>query len=69
MTDINLNDFELKNANVSANVGEKEVSVSVRDADEAKKAQEQFDAMIEQLRNNPDISDVKVTEGSDSQPQ
>jgi len=64
MTNIDLNDIELKNANVAATVGDKEVSVSVRDADEAKKAQEQFDAMLEQLRNNPDISDVKVTEGT-----
>lgn len=69
MTNIDVNDIELKNANVAATVGDKEISVSVRDEAEAKKAQEQFDKMLEQLRNDPNISDVKVTEGADTPAQ
>jgi hypothetical protein len=39
MTDINLDTVELKNAAATAVIGEKQVSVEVKDKDEADKAQ------------------------------
>lgn len=64
MTDFNLDNVELKSANITAVVGDKQVSATVADKAEVDKYAE----LMAELAKNPNISDIKVTEGNDETP-